>query len=889
MVRKPGGGLSPKRAVAELVFMLSFITFASPGHAQSLVIPDETLRDESSEVINTVSSEGLPLELVEGGAQRGQNLFHSFLEFNVAEGQSLYFANPNGISNILSRVTGSNPSNIFGNLGVDGTANLFLLNPNGIIFGLNARLDLQGSFLATTADELQFENAGSFQAINSEEPSPLLVINPSSLIFNRGVSESVAPIKIRSDLVIPPGQSFVILGGDVLIDGGLVGTSGGRIELAGVANAETVNLSTDSGSMKLTFANAVNRADITLINGSIVSTNGTQGGEISVHGRNVSITDGSQIRSITFGEDTIGGDLRVSASESLEIVGESESGVSSGIATDTRGSGAGGNVELEAARLSIRDGAGVIARSTRSGSGGNLSINVTDKVDLTGTSASENTSSNLSVITEREGRSGDLIINSRQLLVRDGAAVSANVFSIGEGGTLRINASEQVEITGTSANGDFPSRLFAVTFGSGKSGGLIVDTSRLVVQEGALISAITFSAGEGGSLEITASEGIQLIGALASGSSSSRNDGGIRNQSQGSGNAGNITINTGYLEILNGAQIDTAALAFGDAGSLKVTAETIEAGGTGIGPSGLFTQSQRAAGNAGDMTIAATRIRLLDGAQISTSSFLASGNGGTLRVTATELIEIIGRSTDGQLGSTLAAQASGTGDAGNLFVDTRNLIVSDGAQISVGTFGEGNGGTLQVIAAESVEIDGFGPGPNGIVASGLFTQADGNGDAGDMLIDTKRLLLINGGTVSSGSLRRGNGGTLQINASESVEVLGGASNFLSTYGLLTNSQGSGQGGDLSINAGRLLLTDGASISSTSLGTAPAGDISLVVNEGFRASDGSVRADVTQSSGGAINIISRNIRLFGNSDVRTNVATLAISGKGENIAVAESQN
>lgn len=865
---------------------LSVAALLGPAQAQNVIVPDATLGDEPSEVIDDVPIDGLPADLITGGASRGQNLFHSFSEFNIGEGGRVYFANPIDVQNILSRVTGGNPSNIFGTLGVDGPANLFFLNPNGILFGLDASLDIDGSFLATTADNVQFENIGSFGAMNPEEPSPLLTINPSALLFNREVGEPIASIQIRGALIAPPGRSLVILGGDVLVDDGFIGTSGGRVELAGVTNAETVNLSTDNENIRLTFSDAVGRADVALINGSAISTNGSRGGEINVYGRNVSLIGGSQIRSITFGENTAGGGLRVRASESLEIVGESESGINSGIATDTRGSGTGGDIELEAARLSVRDGAGVIARSTGAGSGGNLLINVSEKVELIGTSASDNTSSSLSVITAREGSSGDLIISSGQLSVRDGAAISANVLSTGRGGTLSINASEDIEVSGRSADGELPSRLFASTFGSGNSGGLTINTRRLVVQDGALISASTFAAGDGGALEITVSEGIRLIGASVDAAFSSGSDGGIRNQSQGSGNAGNMTIRARYLEILGGAQIDTAAFASGNAGSLQVSANTIEAIGTGIGPSGLFTESQQADGNAGDMTIEAARIRLLDGAQISTSSFLAQGDGGTLRVTASELIEIIGRSTDGQLGSTLAAQASGTGEAGNLFVDTRNLLISDGAQISVGTFGEGDGGTLQVIASDTVEINGFGFDPNGPVASGLFTQADGNGDAGDILIDARRLLLRNGGTVSSGSLQRGNGGTLQINASDSVEVLGGASDFLSTYGLLTNSQGSGEGGDLFVNTERLLITEGASITSTSLGTAPAGDIKLVVEEGFRASDGSVRADVTQSSGGSIDVAARDIRLFGNSDVRTNVA-IGVGGGGTITLTADS--
>ena len=108
--------------------------------------PHRTLGNENSRtVFDTINN--LPSDRIEGGATRGVNFFHSFREFNVGEGRGAYFANPNGIANIFTRVTGGNPSNILGTLGVQGNANLFLLNPKGIVFGSNARLDLRGSFL----------------------------------------------------------------------------------------------------------------------------------------------------------------------------------------------------------------------------------------------------------------------------------------------------------------------------------------------------------------------------------------------------------------------------------------------------------------------------------------------------------------------------------------------------------------------------------------------------------------------------------------------------------------------------------------------------------------------------------------------------------------------
>jgi len=165
-------------------------SFCSPNPLASLVFcgtvflgraavaqltPDSTLGPENS-LVNSGTINGLPAQLINGGATRGPNLFHSFQDFNVRALERVYFTNPNGIANILTRVTGTNLSNIQGTLGVTGGANLFLLNPNGILFGPNAKLDIAGSFVASTAESLIFADGSEFSATNPDTP-PLLTVN----------------------------------------------------------------------------------------------------------------------------------------------------------------------------------------------------------------------------------------------------------------------------------------------------------------------------------------------------------------------------------------------------------------------------------------------------------------------------------------------------------------------------------------------------------------------------------------------------------------------------------------------------------------------------------------------------------------------------------------
>ncbi|NJL81439.1 MAG: filamentous hemagglutinin N-terminal domain-containing protein [Richelia sp. SM2_1_7] len=207
--------------------------------AQSNLVPDNTLSSESSNVIFNLG--GIPNELITGGAQREQNLFHSFREFNVSAGRGAYFFIPNAsIANVLTRVTGSNRSEILGTLGtiqavgdnfVSSNANLFLINPNGIIFGENSRLDVGGSFVATTANGIQFGDRGNFSTTNPQTPG-VLTVNPSALFFNQ-INQNAA-IQNNASLSVSEGRSLLLVGGNVNSNGGKLLAPGGRVELGGL-------------------------------------------------------------------------------------------------------------------------------------------------------------------------------------------------------------------------------------------------------------------------------------------------------------------------------------------------------------------------------------------------------------------------------------------------------------------------------------------------------------------------------------------------------------------------------------------------------------------------------------------------------------------------------
>ena len=205
----------------------AFIYFGSTVLAQ--VTPDQTLGKESS-VVTPISPK---VDRIDGGAVRGSNLFHSFKDFNVGEGRRVNFANPAGIDNILSRVTGGNASNILGTLGVLGNANLYLLNPNGIIFGPNARLDIRGSFVASTGKGITFEDRILYGANNSGSKPLLTMAVPVGLQYGTqgGNISNAGNLKVGQGQKLALAGSTVTTSGKLTAPGGTVHVLGERVGL----------------------------------------------------------------------------------------------------------------------------------------------------------------------------------------------------------------------------------------------------------------------------------------------------------------------------------------------------------------------------------------------------------------------------------------------------------------------------------------------------------------------------------------------------------------------------------------------------------------------------------------------------------------------------------
>jgi filamentous hemagglutinin family protein len=776
------------------------------------IIPDTTLGSENSRVTGISPT----IDQINGGATRGTNLFHSFQEFNVGEGRSAYFTNPAGIENILTRVTGTNSSNILGTLGViGGNANLFLINPNGIIFGVNARLDVGGSFTATTANAIKLGDTGLFSA-SEPATSNLLTVRPSALFFNAVASRAIVNQSLAQSLSgqtnsldgpvglqVPTGQTLALVGGDVTIEGGNLTAAGGRIELGSVAGVGEVSLSQIGNRWLFGYDNIEVFGNIRLEGGAFVDASGEGGGDVHIQGAQLEMTQGSLISADTLGSGD-GGEILVRTSETVALSDDSR------ITADVLGSGTGGDLTIVTGRLLVRDGALVSASTFSTGAGGTLNVTASNTVELIGTSADGRVPSGLfaQTLTLGEGNAGDLTIATERLLLRDGAQVGVNTFSAGKGGALSVTASDTVELIGESVDGRFSSGLFAQASGEGDAGNLTIATRRLLVRDGARVSASTRSTGRGGRLSVTASDFVEVIGRSADGQS----------------------------------------------------------------PSGLFVQTQ-GEGDAGDLTIATGRLLLRDGAQVSAST-RSTGKGGTLSIIASDTIELIGISVDGRFGSGLFVQTQGEGNAGDLRIVTRRLVVRDGAQVSAGTFGTGEGGTLSVTASDTVEL--IGGSVDGRVASGLSTQTQGEGNAGNLTIATGRLLVRDGALVSASTFSTGEGGTLSVTASDTVEVIGMSANDQFPSRLTARTTGTGDARNLTIATKQLTIRDGAEVNVSSTSSGIAGIVRVEADAIRLDNQGKIRAD-TSGGGGNINLSTGDLILRRGSSITTNATATNITG------------
>ncbi|MGR3278975.1 two-partner secretion domain-containing protein [Acaryochloris marina NIES-2412] len=652
--------------------------------AQGQIVPDNS-------VDSRVTSQGNSV-LIEGGTTKGSNLFHSFQNFSVPEGRTVHFKNAANIRNIFSRVTGTSISNINGTIKANDTANLFVLNPNGIIFGANARLDVGGSFMATTADSFQFPNGIEFSAL-SPQSSPLLTVElPVGLIFgsNAGginvtdsghklVTEISSPISRAGTppgLQVLPGKNLVLLGGDLSLNGGILFAPGGHIELGSVKQGQVViDTSTNQWSFNYQPQSTLGRVELT--NRSFLDTTGTGGASLGIFGRQVFLKEDSVVLVQTQGviPDK---ELRVTASELIDIrSADLPETIPTGLFSVTNNSGTGGQITLRSPSVVLDDGGVIVTRTFSSAKGGNISIEAPSNLNISGSSPINPIAvSIITALSFGSGGAGDIDINASNLSLLNGGRLSSVTFRTGTGGKVSIKA-DDVKVIGLEPQlQQDGSTIRSGSLGTGDAGSLDIDTSRLTVAKGAKINTSSGTAGKGGELTINAREFIEVNGTsdenLPSEITAEAKLGNPRILKilnlppDFTGDAGSVNINSPRLTLTNGGKISVLNQGTGNAGDLKISAKYIS-----LDKNSLITATTQG-GDGGNITLNSSLTLIRDSSLTATAS--KKGKGGNISAKS-DVFASFGKSS-------LTAEAE-QAQGGNIQINALGIFLSPETQITV--------------------------------------------------------------------------------------------------------------------------------------------------------------------------------------------------------------
>lgn len=884
--------LEPKQNSTGLVLgIVCFLCLSNSLEATAQITPDTTLPSNS-----VVTPNGDIIEITEGTAV-GNNLFHSFEEFSVLNGQTAFFDNGLTIENIFSRITGSSISNIEGLIRANGTANLFLINPNGIIFGENASLNIGGSFIGSTANSIQFSDGSFYSAVNPEA-SPLLTVSipvglqygensGNILVQGSGNSTGFADpgnndfslIKDfrPSGLQVTDGNTLALVGGNVALDGGNLTAAEGHIELGSIKEG-LVEIENSDGIWQFDYDDVTSFQNIDLVNAASVEVSGNSSGTVNVQGQNISVADASAILANTSGNGTAGS-INLNGQESVQITGTSQNEIPmvALVSTDTttNSTGDGADLNIETSYLLVAGGAQVNSAVFGAGEGGDLTVKA-ERVELiSGSPVASSSGLFAPIVPGSTGDGGDINLEADSLLVAGGAQAFTLSFGSGKGGDFDIKAKE-IELNSTSPNGT-PSGLFTNTRANGDGGNLTIETDNLRVLNAADIGSNVYGVGTGGNISIKA-DNIELNGLSDEGISGQIS---VAVQEGGAGIAGNIIIDTNTLTLADGTQINSGLFGSGEGGNIVITAQEIDLQGLSPAdgsPSGLFTTVvPGATGTSGDITIDTGNLSLAEGAQISVST-AGSGTAGNLTVTASNSIELKGNAfeQDGGSSGLFSTAVLGDGDGGNINLTTDRLTIEDGATISASNFssrrpdtpaGTGSAGNIN-IDAKDIELDGV---DNDIPSS--ITAATFAGGGGNIVINGETITAENGSKISADTLGEGDGGAIEV-AAKDVTITTDATISSSTIG-------AGDAGSISVDSESLNINSEGIITTSSTGTGQAGDINLnspkiSTNQGF------ITATSEQSGGGDINITTDFLRSQNNSLISTSV--LDSNGGGGNIKI-----
>lgn len=640
--------------------------------------------NQPTTVVNSTNPAG---HIVLGGAQQGQNLFHSFSELDTRDGRFINFiANPT-VTNVISRTT-SNSTHIDGLITITSNGidlapgvNLFLLSPNGITLGPNTITNIDGAFVASTATGLSFADGVTFQAdtaaaplLSVSTPIGLQMGNAPASIQVQGLNSNSPGFGFNS---LGRGQNVLLLGGDIDISGGSVNLVGGRLQLAGLGESGLISLDSRVGFLNATLPSESQRGDVIIRGGSTVLTSGPVEAT-SISAENLRLIESTNLLSGAIAGVPLPykiGDINIDVAGTVELISGNIYN-----ATDLGAVGNTGDINLRASSLLLSDGSQIGAIGRGVGDIGSLNVVVDERIVLDGKNSRPALLTGLYSLVETlaagqgNGQVGNLNIETGTLELINGALVTTSTLGTGNAGSTNIDA-ESILVDGVN---DFAGVASSISS-----------------------SVESAAEGEGGSVDIEAANLTVSNGAAVFG------------RTQGEGNAGNITINVDELDVLNGGQIVTTSFTDGDAGDISVVARD-RINLTGIDPtyssrvaissfnalggeaSGIYANTvSTSSGSGGNIAAQAPQFFLSDAAQISVSS-QGTGGAGSMSLSATEQLQLDR--------ATIQAESRG-GSEGNLEIAAPLLLLLNNSRITTNATGIATGGNIDLNTQFIVGID----------------------------------------------------------------------------------------------------------------------------------------------------------------------------------------
>lgn len=632
--------------------------------------------------INVQQVNGARINQINGGTTQGVNLFHEFREFNLDSRNAASFISPSSIDNIVATIQSKDASRINSLISVEGTANLFLLNRNGFIFGPNSALDLQGSLTISTANKLKFSDGFNYyttrenQNISTKGIPLQLILTPQSKGINiNSFGHGLSFIPVEGDVSTPtiisgagrssdgfklrPSKSISLIGNGIYFDGGLITAPSGNIFITSISEG-LVNINFSKSEVFYTNASKNEFSNITLNNKSLIDTSGSASSKIGLHGNSIILKNASYI--LNQSTNTIESSrIEVFANKKLTIEG------------------------------------------------------TTNPLLFVPFNVPGNVQSSI-FAQDFSGKGTNITVNTQDIELKNGGTIEALAFGSGFSGNININALNSILI-----NGDSPlepiqavSIIITANFDTAKAGSLLVQTNDLRIEKAGAINSGTFSTKPGGDIKISVENSLILNGLSPITLSPSL----ISSSTFRDGSAGNINIEARSFRISNGGVVSTSTLASGDSGDISISSKNLTIDGEVTLP---FGNTQPIIAPAG-ITASGIPSTPLFQAFFRTPPF-PSGDSGNIKIDSENVVI----KNSGNVG----AENGGTGDAGSVSFRVKNLLLSNNGSISTRT-NEGNGGNINIFAQSVILKSGIlsasalqeGLGGNITVNSGVFVSFD---------------------------------------------------------------------------------------------------------------------------------------------------------------------